>query len=209
MKTPYKNIYNILKLNRFIVLAVVIGAVLTCIVSIVMVVKLHKETVDNAFVVNTDGSVIPLKLVSQQENLKVEALSHLELFHTYFYGIDASNYEKNLEKALWLGNSSVDALYRQKKADGVYNRLLQYSLVQRILSIESKVDIQNEPYRFETKTIFEINRGSITDSYELISTGNLIKVDRNFPKNTHGLLITNFFEKTLRKIKTNEAHNGH
>ncbi|GGK19229.1 hypothetical protein GCM10007962_11700 [Yeosuana aromativorans] len=209
MKTPYKNIYNILKLNRFIVLAVVIGAVLMCIVSILMVVKLHKETVDNAFVVNTDGSVIPLKLVSQQENLKVEALSHLELFHTYFYGIDASNYEKNLEKALWLGNSSVDALYRQKKADGVYNRLLQYSLVQRILSIESKVDIQNEPYRFETKTIFEINRGSITDTYELISTGNLIKVDRNFPKNTHGLLITNFFEKTLRKIKTNEAHNGH
>ncbi|WP_428743314.1 conjugal transfer protein TraK [Tenacibaculum sp.] len=209
MKTPYKNIYNILILNRFIVLAVVIGAVLTCILSILMVIKLHKETVDNAFVVSTDGSVIPLKLVSQQENLKVEALSHLELFHTYFYGIDASNYEKNLEKALWLGNSSVDALYRQKKSDGVYNRLLQYSLVQRILSIESKVDIQNGPYRFETKTIFEINRGSITDTYELITTGNLIKVDRNFPKNTHGLLITNFFEKTLRKIKTNKALNVH
>jgi hypothetical protein len=85
-----------------------------------------------------------LKLVSQQENLNVEALAHLELFHTYFYNIDASNYERNLEKALWLGNSSVDALYRQKKADGVYNRLLQYSLVQKVLSIESKVDIQND-----------------------------------------------------------------
>ncbi|MEY8781093.1 conjugal transfer protein TraK [Allomuricauda sp. XS_ASV26] len=200
MKTPYKNIYDILKLNRFIVLTVVIGAVLTCIVSILMVIKLHKETVNNAFVVNSDGSVIPLKLVSQQENLNVEALAHLELFHTYFYNIDASNYEKNLEKALWLGNSSVDALYRQKKADGVYNRLLQYSLVQKVLGIESKVDIQNEPYRFETRTVFEINRGSITDTYELITTGNLIKVDRNFPNNTHGLLIADFFEKTLRKI---------
>lgn len=200
MKTPYKNIYNVLKLNRFIVLAVIIGAVLTCAISVIMVIKLHKETVNNAFVVNTDGSVIPLKLVSQQENLKVEALAHLELFHTYFYNIDASNYEKNLEKALWLGNSSVDALYRQKKADGVYNRLLQYSLVQKVLRMESKVDIQNEPYRFETKTIFEINRGSVTDTYELMTTGNLIKVDRNFPKNTHGLLITNFFENTLKKI---------
>ncbi|TGV03337.1 conjugal transfer protein TraK [Flavivirga rizhaonensis] len=200
MKTPYRNIYNVLKLNRFIVLAVIIGAVLTCTISVIMVIKLHKETVNNAFVVNTDGSVIPLKLVSQQENLKVEALAHLELFHTYFYNIDASNYEKNLEKALWLGNSSVDALYRQKKADGVYNRLLQYSLVQKVLGMESKVDIQNEPYRFETKTIFEINRGSVTDTYELKTTGNLIKVDRNFPKNTHGLLITNFFENTLKKI---------
>jgi hypothetical protein len=109
MKTPYKNIYNVLKQNRFIVLSVVIGAALTCIVSILMVVKLHKETVNNAFVVNTDGSIIPIKLVSQQENLEVEVLAHLELFHSYFYNIDASNYEKNLEKALWLGNSTVES----------------------------------------------------------------------------------------------------
>ena len=200
MKTPYKNIYNILKLNRFIVLAVIIGAVLTCIVSVFMVVKLHKETVNNAFVVNSDGSAIPIKLVSQQENLEVEILAHLELFHTYFYHIDASNYEKHLEKALWLGNSSVDALYRQKKADGVYNRILQYSLVQRVLKVESKINIQKEPYGFETKTIFQINRGSIVDTYELTTTGNLFHVDRNFPKNTHGLLITDFFENTLKKI---------
>ncbi len=200
MKTPYKNIYTVLKLNRFIVLAVVIGALITSIVSVILVVKLHKETVNNAFVVNTDGSAIPIKLVSQQENLAVEALAHLELFHTYFYHIDASNYEKNLKKALWLGNSSVDNLYRQKKADGVYNRILQYSLVQRVISIDSNIDIQKEPYKFETKTIFEINRGSIIDTYELTTTGNLIHVDRNFPKNTHGLLITNFFENTLKKI---------
>jgi len=204
MKTPYKNIYNVLKLNRFIVLTVIIGAALTSIFSILFVVKLHKEVVNNAFMVNTDGSVIPLKLVSQQENLEVEVLAHLKLFHRYFYHIDASNYEKNLEKALWLGNSSVDDLYRQKKADGVYNRILQYSLVQRVISIDSKIDIQNKPYRFETNTIFEINRGSIIDIYELTTTGNLIHVDRNFPKNTHGLLITNFFENTLKKIENNK-----
>lgn len=201
LKTPYKNIYNVLKLNRFIVLAVVIGAVLVCTTSVLLVVKLHKETVGSAFVVNTDGSAIPIKLVSQRENLEVEALSHLELFHTYFYHIDAGNYEKHLKKALWLGNSSVDALYRQKKADGVYNRLLQYSLLQKVISIESGVNIEKEPYVFETKTVFEINRGSMVDRYELITTGNLIHVDRNFPNNTHGLLITNFFENTLRKIQ--------
>jgi hypothetical protein len=202
MKTPYKNIYNVLKLNRFIVLVTVIGAVLTSMTSVFMVVKLHKELVNNAFVVNTEGSVIPLKLVNQHENLEVETMAHLELFHTYFYDIDASNYEKNLEKSLWLGNSSVDALYRQKKAEGVYNRLLQYSLVQKVLSVESKLNLQKEPYTFETLTVFEVNRGTITDTYELVTTGNLIHVDRNFPKNTHGLLITDFFENSLRKIES-------
>jgi len=204
MKTPYKNIYNILKQNRFIVLSVIVGSSLTSIVSVLMVIRLHKESVDNAFVVNTDGNVIPLKLVAQRENLEVEILAHLELFHTYFYDINASNYKMNLEKALWLGNSTVDALYRQKKADGVYNRLLQFSLLQKVLRTDSKVDLQKEPYRFETKTIFEINRGSVTDTYELTTTGNLVHVDRNFPKNTHGLMITDFFENTLRKIENYE-----
>lgn len=204
MKTPYKNIRDILKLNRFIVLTVVIGAVLTCIISIISVIKLHKETINNAFVVNNNGSVIPLKMVQQRENLEIEVLSHLELFHSYFYHIDASNYERNVEKALWLGNSSIDALYRQKKADGVYNRLLQYSLVQKVLKIESKINIQQEPYRFESTVIFEINRGAIIDTYELTTSGNIIHVDRNFPNNTHGLLITNFFENKLKKLENYE-----
>ena len=205
MKTPYKNIYQVLKLNRFIVLAVIIGATITSMVSVILVIKLYKETVNNAFVVNTDGSAIPIKLVSQKENLEVEALSHLELFHRYFYHIDASNYEKHLEKALWLGNSSIDNLYKQKKAEGVYNRLIQYSLVQKVKEITSKIDLQTAPYQFETITVFEINRGSIIDTYELTTTGNIIHVDRNFPNNTHGLLITNFFENKLKKIENYES----
>lgn len=130
-------------------------------------------------------------------------MAHLQLFHTYFYNIDASNYKGNLEKALWLGNSSVDNLYRQKKADGVFNRLLQYSLVQKVVSIESELDIEEEDYAFRTTTIFEINRGTVVDTYELVSTGNLIVVDRNYPRNTHGLLITNYFENTLKKLSDN------
>ena len=200
MKTPYKNIYAVLKTNRFIVLAVAICSLLSSCFAILMVFNINKKALNNAFAINTDGSIIPLKLVSQKENFKVEALAHLELFHNYFYNIDASNYEKNLEKALWLGNSSVDNLYRQKKAGGVYNRLLQYSLVQKVLSIDSQVEEQNGTYSFKTVTVFEINRGSIIDTYQLISTGNLMTVDRNFPNNPHGLLITDYFEKSLKKL---------
>ncbi len=200
MKTPYKNIYNVLQTNRFVVITVVLGALISSLLFGWMMYDIQRTALNNSFAINTDGSVIPLKWVTQKENLEVEAKAHLELFHNYFYNIDASNYLRNLEKALWLGNSSVDNLYRQKKADGVYNRLLQYSLVQKVLSIESKLDLQVEPYQFKTTTIFEINRGTVVDRYELVSTGNLIVVDRNYPTNTHGLLITNYFENTLKKI---------
>ena len=200
MKTPYTNIYAVLKLNRFIVFAVVLCALTSSIFCIWMAFSINKKALNSAFAINTDGTIIPLKLVTQKENFEVEALAHLELFHTNFYNIDASNYVKNLEKALWLGNSSVDNLYRQKKADGVYNRLLQYSLVQKVLRIDTEIEEQNGKYAFRTVTIFEINRGSIIDTYELVSTGNLITVDRNFPNNPHGLLITNYFENTLKKL---------
>jgi len=200
MKTPYKNIYSVLQTNRFVVITVVSGALISSLFFGWMMYDIQRTALNNSFAINTDGSVIPLKWVTQKENLEVEAQAHLELFHNYFYNIDASNYLRNLEKALWLGNSSVDNLYRQKKADGVYNRLLQYSLVQKVLSIESQLDLQVELYQFKTITIFEINRGTVVDRYELISTGNLIVVDRNYPTNTHGLLITNYFENTLKKI---------
>ncbi len=200
MKTPYKDIYKILKQNRYIVWSLVISSTLTCIVAIISVLRMHSVSLKNSFMINTDGSAIPLRLVSQEENLAVEALSHLELFHTYFYDMDASNYKKNLEKALWLGDSSVDELYRQKKSDGVYNRLLQYSLLQKVNQVESKIELTSKPYTFTTVTLFEINRGKVTDTYELVSTGELIHVDRNFPKNPHGLLITNYFEKSLKKL---------
>ncbi|WP_299622956.1 conjugal transfer protein TraK [uncultured Tenacibaculum sp.] len=200
MKTSYKNIYAVLNINRFIVLAVILCALGSSAFCGWIVYDIHNKALNSAFAINTDGTVIPLKWVAQKENFQVEALAHLELFHSYFYDIDASNYEKNLEKALWLGNSSIDNLYRQKKADGVYNRLLQFSLVQKVLSIESQLDIDGDIYGFKTRTVFEINRGTVVDTYELISTGNLIVVDRNYPKNTHGLLITNYFENTLKKI---------
>lgn len=192
--------YTTLKTNRLIVWLVVVCATLSSMFSGWMAYSIYQESLQNAFAISTTGEVIPLKVVDQNENLEVEALAHLELFHTYFYDIDASNYESNLEKALWLGNNSVDNIYRQKKTEGVYNRLIQYSLVQNVLRLKSKVDLNTYPYAFQTTLVFEINRGSITDTYELITTGNLIQVDRNFPHNPHGLLITDFFEKSLRKI---------
>lgn len=201
MKIPYKNIYSVLRINRFIVLSVVILAFVSSAFSLWSVFDMNHRMLNSMFAVNTDGSVIPLKLTDQKENQKIEALSHLDLFHQHFYGIDASNYESNLEKALWLGNSSVDNVYRQKKAEGLYNRLIQYSLVQQVKEIQTELDLSREPFTFSTTVHFEINRGTVVDAYELQTSGNLIRVDRHFPRNTHGLLITEFYENSLKKLK--------
>ena len=204
MKTPYSNIYAVLKTNRFIVYSCVVSTTLCVLFSGWMVYSSYQKFASSAFAISTTGEVIPLRLTTEREHLEVEALAHLDLFHRYFYNIDASNYSKNLDKALWLGNSSVDQVYQQKRADGLYNRLIQYSLVQRVLQIDSQLDLDANPIQFKTTLTFEINRGSVTDTYQLQTTGNLISVARNFPNNPHGLLITNYFEQHLQKIDSQE-----
>lgn len=200
MKTPYKNIARVLKNNRFVVITVTVMAFTTTAICSWFTYSIYQKALNSAFVVSTKGDIIPLTLVSQQENLRIEAKTHLKNFHHYFYGLSPTDYKQQLENALWLGDSSVDNVYRQKKADGVYNRLLQYALVQKVTSVQPEVDVSQEPYSFKVRTIFEINRGSVTDTYELITTGQLIITARNFPKNPHGLLITHFFENSLKKM---------
>lgn len=204
MKSPFKDIYTVLAQNRLILLAVIATSCVVCLVSILTISSTHKKLLDSAFVIDTHGSVIPLRLADQREHLEVEVLSHLNLFHQYFYDLEPHNYRETLEKALWLGNSSVSNVYNQKREDGVYNKLVQYSLIHRLRESESNISIEKEPYRFESVNIVEVRRGEVSDYYEIKTSGNLIEVDRNFPKNTHGLLVTNFFENGIRKLEDYE-----
>ena len=202
---PFKNIVQVLRLNRWVVLSVVIVSGLVCSASIMVVAKIHQDRLDHAFVVNGEGEVIPLQWVAQRQHLEVEALAHLERFHQWFYGVDAGSYETHMEKALWLGNNSVAEVYQQKKAEGFYNRLLQYSLVQKVERIESKVQMEGATMAFQSRIVLQIHRGSVTDTYELVTSGHLLEVERIFPNNPHGLLITDFFENSLRKLEAYES----
>lgn len=200
MKFSYQNIHTLFRINRIIVISVVIMAFASSGFSGWMAYYIHKESLENAFAIDSQGEVLPLKWEAQQNQMEVEALAHLERFHQVFYGIDASTFESHMEKALWWGDTSVDELYRQKKLEGTYNRLLQYSLIQEVIQVDTQIELGASPLPFRSRVLFEIKRGTVTDHYELITSGQLIQVERHFPNNPHGLLITDFFENSLRKI---------
>jgi hypothetical protein len=200
MKFSYQNIHNLFRINRIIVISVVVMAFASSGVSAWMTYQIHREALSNAFAIDTSGAILPLSWEEASKQREVEALAHLEQFHRLFYGIDAATFEEHLERALWWGDQSVNELYKQKKSDGLYNRLLQYSLVQKVVSIQSHLQPGKEQLPFTTRLVFELRRGEVTDTYELITTGTLIPVERHFPHNPHGLLITEFFEKSLKKL---------
>ena len=166
-----------------------------------MAFSVYQKSVNSTFVINTDGERIPLTFLERKEKLDVEIKHHLELFHQYFYGINQSNFKSNIEKALWLGDASVAQTYKQKQSQGIYNRLLQYSLIQEVDTIYSQTKINTEPFPFVSVVRFSVTRGEATDYYELTTTGSIVTVESNYPYNPHGLLITNFFEKNLKQIR--------
>jgi len=204
MKTPYKNIYTVLGTNRKIVIASLSLALLSIVFSLFFVFLMHKKTLNSTYAINLDGSVLPMQLMDEKENFDIEVMHDLDMFHHYFYDLNPSNYEKQIEKALWLGNNSVDALYKSKRAEGVYNRIIQFNLVQKVTDVKTQIDTRTLPFQFRTVIQFDVNRGATVDHYELITKGNLVKIERNYPHNPHGLLITNFYEEQLKRI-SNES----
>ncbi|MGM0934568.1 MAG: conjugal transfer protein TraK [Bacteroidota bacterium] len=197
---PYKNIFKSLKINRIITISIIGFAAIISIFSIYQVRRIHEKSLDKAFVIDPQGSVFPLQEVYHKEYLEVESRAHLERFLFFFYELNSINYRDRLSKALWLGDQSVDQLYKQKKEDGVYNRILQYSLLQKIEGSDFNVRIQGDKIHFTAEVILKITRGEVNDLYNLKVTGQLIKVARKFPENPHGLLITDYYEQQLIKI---------
>lgn len=200
-KTPYKSIYTVLQTNKLLVIAAFSVALISVIGSMLFVFLMHKKTLNSAYAINLDGSILPIELMDIKDNFDIEVLHHLDMFHSYMYTLNSTNYERQIEKALWLGNETVDAIYKQKKAEGTYNKIIQFNLQQKVIEVKSQIDTRQEPFQFQTTVLFTVTRNTTTDTYKLVTKGNIVKIERNYPHNPHGLLIKNFYEQQLNLIK--------
>lgn len=161
--------------------------------------KNHLYNMNHAFKINTSGELIPMEVVELRKEFSTEAKHHLKIFVDSFFGYDQNNYESQIEKALWLGDDSIKEAYeRFKNVEGWYDKVVQNSIIQKILwredpnEIEIKDIEKEEPWPFELKTLLEINLSGNKKFYDLLIRGNLIRVSRHYPKNPHGFLITHF-----------------
>lgn len=202
--TPYRDIQRILLSSRFIVISALATTLTICCYAIFTTSRIHRESRENAYAVAPNGQVLPLALVNRADNLEVEILNHLEVFHRNFYGINSSNYKDRIEKALWLGDTTIDQVYKQKRADGIYNKLVQFNLIQNVEKVASQLSLVEGTIHFRTTVDFSIERGTIVDRFQIMTTGTLDHIERNFPKNPHGLLIKNFFEREFKKLANDE-----
>ena len=124
-----KNLENKIKLVLIICSLFLLGCIIISISSIwtakVMVSDAHQK------VYVLDGNVpILVQRSTMEETLDVEAKSHVEMFHHYFFTLapDDKYIKYTMDKAMYLVDETGLAQYNTLKEKGFYKKILSFSL---------------------------------------------------------------------------------
>ena len=123
--------------------------------------------------------------------LEVEAKSHIEMFHHYFFTLapDDKYIKYTMEKAMYLVDETGLAQYNTLKEKGFYSNIMGTSAVFSIYCDSIRVDTKSMEFTYYGRQ--RIERRSSILMRELVTAGQLQRVPRT-DNNPHGLLIVNW-----------------
>ena len=139
-----------------------------------------------------DGNVpILVNRSTMEETLDVEAKSHVEMFHHYFFTLapDDKYIKYTMEKAMYLIDESGIAQYNALKEKGFYGNIMGTSAVFSIFCDSIKFNKENMSFIYYGRQ--RIERRTSVLMRELVTEGFVKRVPRT-ENNPHGLLIVNW-----------------
>lgn len=185
-----KNLENKIKLVGIICSLFLLGCIIISIASIWTARGMVTDAQQKIYVL--DGNVpILVERSTMQETLDVEAKSHIEMFHHYFFTLapDDKYIKYTMEKAMYLVDETGLAQYNTLKEKGFYSNIMGTSAVFSIYCDSIKVDMQNMDFTYYGRQ--RIERRSSILTRELVTAEQLKRVPRT-DNNPHGLLIVNW-----------------
>lgn len=185
-----KNLENKIKLVSIICVSVIIGCVIISVSSIMGATSMVVDAQKKIYVL--DGNVpILVNRTTMEETLDVEAKSHVEMFHHFFFTLapDDKYIKYTMDKAMYLVDESGLAQYNTLKEKGFYSNIMGSSAVFSIFCDSINVDTEKMEFTYYGRQ--RIERRSNILMRELVTAGSLKRVPRT-DNNPHGLLITNW-----------------
>ena len=185
-----KNLENKIKLVMIVSCLFLLGCVVISIASIWMARGMVDDAHKKIYVL--DGNVpIMVTRSTMEETLDVEAKSHVEMFHYYFFTLapDDKYIKYTMEKAMYFVDETGLAQYNALKEKGFYGNILGTNAVFSIFCDSIKFDEESMNFTYYGRQRIE-RRTSIL-MRELVTQGHLKRVPRT-ENNPHGLLIENW-----------------
>ena len=185
-----KNLENKIKLVGIVCVAVIVGCVVISMSSIWTARGMVADAQQKIYVL--DGNVpILVQRTSMEETLDVEARSHVEMFHHYFFTLapDDKYIQYTMEKAMYLVDETGLAQYNTLKEKGFYS-----------------IKFDKEKMEFTYYGRQRIERRTSILMRELVTAGQLKRVPRT-DNNPHGLLIVNWRTLLNKDIEQRTKNN--
>lgn len=182
-----KNLEDKVKLVTIITTAVIVGCVVISIGAFVTATNMVIDSQKKIYVL--DGNVpILVSRTTMEETTEVEARSHVEMFHHYFFTLapDDKYIKYTMEKAMYLVDETGLAQYNTLKEKGFYNNIMGTSAVFSIFCDSIKLDVDKMEFTYYGRQRIERRTSILTR--ELVTAGKLKRVPRT-ENNPHGLLI--------------------
>jgi len=185
-----KNLENKIKLSLIVCVSVIIGCVIISVSSLATASHMVLDAQKKIYVL--DGNVpILVNRTTMAETLDVEAKSHVEMFHHFFFTLapDDKYIKYTMDKAMYLVDETGLAQYNTLKEKGFYSNILGTSAVFSIYCDSITLDMDKMEFMYYGRQRIERRTNILTR--QLVTAGSLKRVPRT-DNNPHGLLITNW-----------------
>ncbi|WP_312172183.1 hypothetical protein [Chryseobacterium sp.] len=200
MKTG-EDFFTVLKKNNTIVWVVGFVAILSILGSLFFAFTVYKDSTNNIYSINEKGELIPLKKLEIQSADLIQAKANLELFVDQYYNLDAYSMKRKRERVLWLVGNQPTLIVKDRANKGYFDEFLSIAgLTQNAEILQQTLKITKEaPYTAEFVVRIQRVNGGVSQFYNSTIKLKMERVNRNFPYNPYGLLITQFSEN-LQKV---------
>ena len=185
-----KNLENKIKLVMIVCSLFLVGCIVISLGSIWTARGMVSDAQKKVYVLDSNVPVL-VKQTTMEETLDVEAKSHIDMFHHYFFTLapDDKYIKYTMEKAMYLVDETGLAQYNALKEKGLYSNIMGTSAVFSIFCDSIKFDDKSMEFTYYGRQRIERRTSILTR--ELVTVGVLKRVPRT-ENNPHGLLITNW-----------------
>lgn len=204
-----ENLYTALKRNNAKVYSVSIVCLLISLGSLVFAFMVYKSSLSMMYAVNPkNGDLIPLSKVEGREGEIIQLKGNIAHFVDNYYSLNAYNMKAKREKVFWLVGEQPTTIIKARANKGYFDEFLTVQgLQQNAQVLEQTLQISNtDPYQASFVVRITRTNNGVSEYYNNTVSMTLTKVNRNYPYNPYGFLITQFSENLQRvaDVTTNE-----
>lgn len=200
MKTG-ENLYSAFKKNTQTVWIVMLFSLVCVVGSLFFAYFVYAEAQRNIYTINGQGELVPLSVLPEQEADLIQAKANVAYFVDNYLSLNANSMKSKQEKILWLIGKQPTAVINDRIKKGYFSEFLTIAgLQQNAYILENTFKISNSaPYIAKCVVRVERANGNSITYYDDYLELKMEKVNRNYPYNPYGLLITQFSEE-IKKI---------